>query len=216
MFKYDYDMLTDFPNAYNPELPFPYGISISVLQSEVSSGIRERLLYINAEEKDDTVSVVFEKQLSSESEAKLDEIVSEHTGTCENLPQTKLLEYGTCNDIHIMFGGGSESQNYWQTRQTTWTVARTFWFPGTNNTGTPVVCAFVCNLSNNVIGYVRLVDITNNKVICDLTVPSGTTNQKVFGAIPYDFPQDGAIIQIQASVSVFNRYIYLYSFLMSF
>jgi len=215
MTEYRYNMLTDFPNAYNPLLPFPYGIDTYILQLEIKVGIEINVLHINASAQDNNITIVFNKELNPSDKAKLDEIVSKHTGTSENLPQSELIQLCACNNFNIVFGGSEYTENYWRTRNTTWTVARTFWYSGKNKTGEPTGVVLVCEVQSGTVGYFRLVDLTNNRVICSITVPA-IIGRQTLASLPFDVPEENAIIQVQANVSVYNRYIYLYSFLMAF
>ena len=209
MTNYAYNF-SDFTNAYNSELPLPYGINFIILENEIlKSNISKTLSYINASDKNNEVDFFFEEDLTSPDQTALDSIVDNHSGEIVT-PSDLGDNIGSPIDINFVFGNNTSQENYWKSNLTIWEVVRTFWFLGSDKVGTPYILSVLGFVEDSDdIGYVRIYDITNDNEIASLEINSETMSS--FMSIISNVPEEGAIFQIQTKCSTKNKGVFLNS-----
>ena len=191
MTTYNYNLSNDFINGINPTC-LDRGIS--------DYGFPITLSSVNIEYETDTVSIIFETDLSVTDKEDLDVLISAHNPltTCE--VETSASIGGTKVDFVLANQSGLE---YIYNKTISWAVATSFIFEGSLN-WVPQKFSVISSLKDTATGSVRLYDQTNNNEICSIdwtNTSKGIVSTETFSNIP-NIP---ALIEVQYKTDTKNN-----------
>ena len=191
MTTYNYNLSNDFINGINPTC-----LDRTIVDYEFPI----TLSGVNIEYATDTVTIVFDGDLSVPDKEDLDTIISVHNplSTCELEDGASIG--GTKVDFVLANQSGLE---YIFNKTTSWAIATSFIFEGSLNWN-PKKFSVISSLKDTATGSVRLYDQTNNKEICSIdwtNILKGIVSTETFNNIP-DIP---ALIEVQYKTDSKNK-----------
>ncbi len=190
---YSYDLSNDFIN----------GINLTCLDRViVEFGFPIALSSVNIEYKTNSVTVIFDGDLSTSDKEELDTIISFHNplSTCDLENNATIIGGGTKVDFILTEHSIHE---YIYCKSTSWTIATSFIFEGSFN-WKPQRFSVIASLKSAGTGTVRLYDQTNNNEICSIdwtNIPKHIISTETFNNIP----TKPALIELQYKTGTKNK-----------